>query len=139
MLTTLRSHAAPGDGVLFSGGRCDLIPSAYPEVFAHLPDLGTTETAAERGTLDNQPADPALLHQRLAHAPRVWHITCRHLSTGSRQTAARTAASQEHTLTRAGLSPAYHHTARDLEITLYQRRPTAGQPAGDPFAEPGRR
>ncbi|WP_344117489.1 hypothetical protein [Streptomyces blastmyceticus] len=121
VLTTLQGRAASGDGVLFSGGRCDLIPSAYPEDFAHLPDLGTTRTAAERGTLDNQPADQALLDQRLARAPRVWHITCRHISSGSRQAAARTAASQEQALTRAGLSPGYHRSARDLEITLCQR------------------
>ncbi|MEU1820244.1 hypothetical protein ABZ543_34455 [Streptomyces roseifaciens] len=125
VLTTLQSRAAPGDGVLFSGGRCDLIPYAYPEVFARLPDLGTAQAAAERGTLDNQPADQDLLHQRLAHAPRVWHITCRHISSGSRQAAARTAASQEHALTRAGLSPTHHRSARDLEITLYQRQPAA--------------
>ncbi|RKN65921.1 hypothetical protein D7231_24220 [Streptomyces klenkii] len=126
VITTLQNRAAPGDGVLFSGGRCHLIASAYPEVFAHLPDLGTTESAAERGTLDNQPADPALLHQRLARTPRVWRITCRHLSTGARPAAARRAESQEQALTRAGLSPAYHHSARGLEITLYQRRPPAG-------------
>ncbi|MEX2985976.1 hypothetical protein [Streptomyces sp. C36] len=121
ILTTLRSHAAPEDGVLFSGGRCELIASAYPEVFAHLPDLGTAKTAAERGTLDNLPADPALLHRRLAHAPRVWHITCRHLSAGACQAATRSAAAQQQALAGAGLAPAHHRSARGLEITLYQR------------------
>ncbi|MFC4517302.1 hypothetical protein [Streptomyces ehimensis] len=126
VITTPAERAASGGGVVFSGGRCDLIASAHRGVFARLPDLGTTETAADRGTLDNQPADQVLLHRRLSRASRVWHITCRHLSTGSRQTAARTTASQEQALTRAGLSPACHHSARSLEITLYHRRPAAG-------------
>ncbi|WP_328667216.1 hypothetical protein OG905_09055 [Streptomyces sp. NBC_00322] len=137
VITTLQSRAAPGDGVLFSGGRCGLIASAYPEVFAQLPDLGTDETAAERGTLDNRPAHRALLHGRLARAPRVWHITCWHLSSGARQAGARRTASQEQALTRAGLSPAYHHSARGLDITLYQRRPPTGRPPVDPSTDPG--
>ncbi|MGB8940604.1 MAG: glycosyltransferase family 39 protein [Streptomyces sp.] len=119
--TTLQSHAAPGDTVLFSGGRCDLMATAYPGTFAHLPDLGTAETAAERGTVNNLPADGALLHRRLTNAPRVWHITCQHLSSGSRQDAARTEASQKRALTVAGLSPASHRNVRGVEITLYRR------------------
>ncbi|MGW1871209.1 hypothetical protein ACWCPS_37435 [Streptomyces mauvecolor] len=121
VITTLRSHATPGDGVLFSGGRCDLIASTHPDVFAHLPDLSTTETAAERGSLDNLPADRELLSQRLARAPRVWQITCQHLSSGARQDSARTVAAQQQTLAHAGLAPVYHRSARGLEITLYQR------------------
>ncbi|WP_234365838.1 glycosyltransferase family 39 protein [Streptomyces albireticuli] len=121
VITTLDARAAPGDGVLFSGARCDLIASAAPETFAHHPDLGTAETAAERGTLDSLPAGPALLDRRLAAASRVWHITCRHLSPGARRAGARTAASQEEALARAGLSPAHHRGARGLEITLYRR------------------
>ncbi|MFC7303218.1 glycosyltransferase family 39 protein [Streptomyces monticola] len=121
VITTLQDRAVPGDGFLFSGGRCGLIASAHPEVFAPLQDVGTTRTAAERGTLDNQSADKAPLRRRLTQAPRVWHITCQHLSSGARQAGARTAASQKQALTRAGLSLAYYRNVHGLKITLYQR------------------
>lgn len=120
VIRTLRIHDAPGDAVLFSGARCGLIATAFKEAFTGRPDLGTARTAAGLGALDNLPADPALLQQRLADAPRVWHITCNHLSSGARQSATRTAVSQEQALTRVGLSPAYHHSARGVDITLYQ-------------------
>lgn len=122
VITTLQSRAAPGDGVLFSGGRCDLIASAYPEIFAQLSDLGTAQTAAERGTVNNLPASPALLERRLAGATRVWRITCRHLST---EFAARIAASQGRALAHAGLSPTYHVSVHGVDITLHQR-PASG-------------
>ncbi|MFB1042083.1 hypothetical protein [Streptomyces chrestomyceticus] len=121
VITTLRSRAASGDGVLFSGGRCGLIASAHPEVFARLPDLGTAESAAERGTLDELPADRALLHRRLAGASRVWHIGCRHLSSEARRAGARTAVSQRQALACAGLAPAYRRGVHGLEIALYRR------------------
>ncbi|WP_190108027.1 hypothetical protein [Streptomyces cinnamoneus] len=66
-----------------------------------------------------------------AHTPRVWHITCNHLSSGAREAATRTAASQEEALIRAGFSPAFHHSARGVDIALEQR-PTAGQPSSKP-------
>lgn len=53
--------------------------------------------------------------------PRIWQISCLHLSSGASRFAALTSASQQQALTRAGLSPAYHHEARGLEITLYRR------------------
>ncbi|MEU1493667.1 hypothetical protein ABZ456_25875 [Streptomyces sp. NPDC005776] len=121
LVTTLQGQAAPGDGVLFSGGRCDLIASAYPKTFAHLPDLGTARTAAERGTVNNLPASPALLERRLSGATRVWRIACGHLSLGSDHSAARAAAAQEQALAHAGLSPAYRDKAQGMDITLYQR------------------
>ncbi|MFK8850043.1 hypothetical protein [Streptomyces sp. Ac-502] len=121
VITTLRSRAASGDGVLFSGGRCGLIASAYPEDFARLRDLGTAESAAERGTLDELPADPAPLRRRLAGASRVWHISCEHLSSEARGEGARTAASQRQALTRAGLAAAYRRSAHGLDIVPYRR------------------
>ncbi|GGX73395.1 glycosyltransferase family 39 protein [Streptomyces hiroshimensis] len=121
VITTLRSRAVPGDAILFSGARCDLIATTHPEIFARLPDLGTARTAAERGTLNNLPADSTLLNQRLARAPRVWHITCRHLSPGAYRTGDRTTVAQEYALTRTGHTPAYHRSTRGLDITLYQR------------------
>ncbi|WP_405496662.1 hypothetical protein [Streptomyces sp. NBC_00096] len=121
VVTTLRGRAAPGDGVLFSGGRCELIASAHPGVFARLPDLGAAATAAEAGSLDDLAADPALLQRRLTGAPRVWQFNCLHVSSGSREEAELTVASQEQALTRAGLSRAYRLGARGLEITLYRR------------------
>ncbi|MFD7664473.1 hypothetical protein [Streptomyces sp. NPDC059788] len=126
VIRTLRIHDAPGDAVLFSGARCGLIASAFKEAFTGRADLGTARTAAAAGALDNLPADPALLQQRLAHTPRVWHITCNHLSSGARQAAARTAASQEAALDRAGFSPVLHHSAPGVDITLEQR-PATGQ------------
>ncbi|MEU1816834.1 glycosyltransferase family 39 protein [Streptomyces roseifaciens] len=131
VIRTLRIHDAPGDAVLFSGARCGLIATAFKEAFTGRPDLGTAQTAAGLGALDNLPAEPALLEQRLAHTSRVWHITCNHLSSGAREAAARAAASQEQALTRAGFSPAFHHSARGVDITLEQR-PTTGQPADKP-------
>ncbi|MFD4259993.1 hypothetical protein ACFWR9_20830 [Streptomyces sp. NPDC058534] len=121
LITTMQSQATPGDGVLFSGGRCDLIASAYPEIFAHLPDLGTAQTAAERDSVNNLPAGPALLEQRLSEANRVWRIACRHLSPGSGKFATHIAASQEQALTDAGFSPTYHVSVQGMDITLHQR------------------
>ncbi|MFF7688933.1 hypothetical protein ACFZB6_22630 [Streptomyces syringium] len=131
VIRTLRIHDAPGDAVLFSGARCGLIATAFKEAFTGRPDLGTARTAAGFGALDNLPADPDLLQRRLAHTPRVWHITCNHLSSGARQAAARATASQERALARAGFSPVSHHSARGVDITLEQR-PTTGRPAGEP-------
>ncbi|WP_372408063.1 hypothetical protein [Streptomyces luteireticuli] len=119
--TTLRIHDAPGDAVLFSGARCGLIATAFKESFTGRPDLGRARTAAELGALDDLPADPALLQQRLAHTPRVWRIDCNHLSGGAREAAARTAASQEQALARAGFSPVYRHSVRGVDITLEER------------------
>ncbi|MFF7728640.1 hypothetical protein [Streptomyces sp. NPDC008001] len=130
LIRTLRIHDAPGDAVLFSGARCGLIATAFKEAFMHRPDLGKARTAAAVGALDNLPAGPGLLEQRLTRTNRVWHITCNHLSGGARQAAARTAAAQERALTRAGFSPAYHQSARGVDITLVQRPATAGQQAG---------
>lgn len=131
MIRTLRIHDAPGDAVLFSGARCDLIASAFKEAFMNRPDLGKGRTAAGLGALDNLPADPVLLQQRLTRTSRVWHITCNHLSGEARQAAVRTAAAQEQALARAGFSPAYHHSARGVDVTLEQRA-TAGEPAKSP-------
>ncbi|MFI9237104.1 hypothetical protein [Streptomyces sp. NPDC053079] len=131
MIRTLRIHDAPGDAVLFSGARCGLIATAFKEAFTGRPDLGTHRPAAGLGALDHLPADPDLLQRRLTHTSRVWHITCTHLSSGARQAAARTAAFQEQALAHAGFSPAYHHSARGVDITLDQRR-TAGQPSSKP-------
>lgn len=131
VIRTLRIHDAPGDAVLFSGARCGLIATAFKEAFTGRPDLGTARTAAGFGALDNLPADPDLLQRRLAHTPRVWHITCNHLSSGARQAATRATASQERALARAGFSPVSHHSARGVDITLEQR-PTTGRPAGKP-------
>ncbi|MGW2166852.1 glycosyltransferase family 39 protein [Streptomyces nondiastaticus] len=125
---TLRIHDAPGDAVLFSGARCGLIATAFKESFTGRPDLGRARTAAELGALDNLPADPADLQQRLAHTSRVWRIDCNHLSAGARQAAARTAAAQEQVLRRAGFSPAYHRSVSGVDITLEQR-PVTSQPA----------
>ncbi|MGI5336916.1 glycosyltransferase family 39 protein [Streptomyces sp. CA-181903] len=111
----------PGDAVLFSGARCGLIGTAFKEAFANRPDLSRARTAAGLGTLDNLPADPALLEQRLSRANRVWRFTCTHLSPGAREAAARTAAVQERILDRAGFSPIYHYSARGVDITLEQR------------------
>ncbi|PAU44215.1 hypothetical protein CK936_36115 [Streptomyces albireticuli] len=121
VIRTLRIHDAPGGAVLFSGARCGLIATAFKEAFTGRPDLGAARTAAGIGALDNLPADPDLLQQRLAGTSRVWHVTCNHLSSGARQAATRTAASQEEALTRAGFSPAYRHRARGVDITLEQR------------------
>ncbi|WP_424886896.1 glycosyltransferase family 39 protein [Streptomyces sp. XH2] len=128
VIRTLRIHDAPGDAVLFNGARCGLIATAFKEAFTGRPALGRAQTAAELGSLDNLPADPAVLQQRLTRTSRVWHITCNHLSAGARQAAARTAAAQEQALIRAGFSPAFHHSARGVDITLEQR-PAAGRPA----------
>ncbi|MFE2284520.1 hypothetical protein ACFXDJ_10130 [Streptomyces sp. NPDC059443] len=122
VISTLRVHDAPGDAVLFSGARCGLIATAFKEAFTGHPDLGTARTAAGAAALDNLPADQALLERRLAQTPRVWRITCNHLSDGARRAAARTTASQEQALTRAGFSPAFHHSARGVDITLEERR-----------------
>ncbi|GAA2916653.1 hypothetical protein GCM10020221_10760 [Streptomyces thioluteus] len=139
VLRTLRIHDAPGDAVLFSGARCGLIATAFKEAFTGRPDLGRADTAAGLGALDNLPADPALLQQRLAHTSRVWRITCTHVSAGARQDVARTTASQERALARAGFSPAYHHSARGVDITL-EERPTAevrnGRAASDRSGPP---
>ncbi|OKI06214.1 hypothetical protein A6A06_37565 [Streptomyces sp. CB02923] len=131
VIRTLRIHDAPGDAVLFSGARCGLIATAFKEAFTGRPDLGTAQTAATLGALDNLPTDPARLQQRLAHAPRVWHITCNHLSSGARQAATRTAASQEQALTRAGFAPAFHHSAHGVDITLEQRATIGRRPADE--------
>ncbi|MEU2790399.1 hypothetical protein [Streptomyces sp. NPDC007100] len=124
VIRTLRVHDAPGDAVLFSGARCGLIATAFKEAFTGRPDLGAARTAAALGALDNLPAGPALLDQRLARTPRVWHISCNHLSSGARQAAARTVASREEALARAGFSPAYHHSAPGVDITLEERPAT---------------
>ncbi|MFI7383072.1 hypothetical protein [Streptomyces sp. NPDC049813] len=122
VIATVRERAVPGDGVLFSGGRCGLMASAYPEAFAGLEDLGTTRSAAEHGTLDAVAVDEALLRRRLTDAPRVWHIDCRYLSADARRAGARTAAVQKRALAGAGgLSPAFHRAVRGVEITLYRR------------------
>ncbi|MEU5130293.1 glycosyltransferase family 39 protein [Streptomyces mobaraensis] len=75
---------------------------------------------------DDLPADPALLRERLDGTLRVWHITCTHLSSGAREAAARTTEAQERLLSEAGFSPALHHSARGVDITLEQR------PGGSP-------
>ncbi|WP_234440706.1 hypothetical protein [Streptomyces rimosus] len=131
VIRTLRIHDAPGDAVLFTGARCGLIATAFKEAFTGRSDLGLARTAAATGALDNLPADPALLQQRLTRTPRVWHITCNHLSAGARQAAVRTAAAQKQALTRAGFSPTYHHSAPGVDITLEQR-PSTGQPTDQP-------
>ncbi|WP_241833286.1 hypothetical protein [Streptomyces caatingaensis] len=124
VIRTLRVHDAPGDAVLFGGARCGLIASAFKEAFMNRPDLGQGRTAAQLGTLDHLPADPALLEQRLSRTSRVWHVTCTHLSAGARQSAERTAAAQEQALARAGFSPVQRHSARGVVITLEQRPAT---------------
>ncbi|RSO10857.1 hypothetical protein DMH18_12010 [Streptomyces sp. WAC 06783] len=121
VIRTLRIHDAPGDAVLFSGARCGLIATAFKEAFTARPDLGTDRTAATLGTLDHLPATPALLQQRLTHTPRVWHITCNHLSANARQAATRTAAAQKQALVRGGFLPAFHRSAPGVDITLEQR------------------
>ncbi|MFI0738546.1 hypothetical protein ACH4PU_10685 [Streptomyces sp. NPDC021100] len=121
VIRTLRIHDAPGDAVLFSGARCGLIATAFKEAFTNRPDLGRARTAAGLGALDNLPADPALLRDRLDRTSRVWHVTCTHLSSGAREAAARTTEAQERVLSRAGFSPAFHHSARGVDITLEQR------------------
>ncbi|EME96718.1 hypothetical protein H340_30051 [Streptomyces mobaraensis NBRC 13819 = DSM 40847] len=126
VIRTLRIHDAPGDAVLFSGARCGLLATAFKEAFTNRPDLGRAETAAGLGALDNLPADPALLRERLDGTLRVWHITCTHLSSGAREAAARTTEAQERVLSEAGFSPALHHSARGVDITLEQR------PGGSP-------
>ncbi|MER7340936.1 hypothetical protein ABT403_24225 [Streptomyces sp. NPDC000075] len=88
------------------------------------PDLGKGQAAATLGALDDLPADPALLRQRLAHTSRVWRVACTHLSGGARQATARTTAAQEEALSRTGFSPAYHRAIRGVDITLEQRSPT---------------
>ncbi|WP_244409556.1 glycosyltransferase family 39 protein [Streptomyces albofaciens] len=98
VIRTLRIHDAPGDAVLFSGARCGLIATAFKEAFTGRSDLGRARTAATLGALDHLPADPALLRQRLTHTPRVWHITCTHLSSTARQAATRTTAVQKQAL-----------------------------------------
>ncbi|MFC5720097.1 hypothetical protein ACFP1Z_07935 [Streptomyces gamaensis] len=124
VIRTLSIHDAPGDAVIFSGARCGLIASAFKEAFMNRPDLGRGQTAATLGALDNLPADPALLQQRLARTSRVWRVDCNYLSGGARQAAARTAEAQEEALTRAGFSPACHHSARGIDVTLEQRPTT---------------
>lgn len=131
VIRTLRIHDAPGDAVLFAGARCGLIATAFKEAFTGRADLGRARTAAELGALDNLPADPDLLQQRLAHTSRFWRITCNHLSPGARQAAEDTAASQEQALVRAGFSPVYHHSARGVDITLEQR-PDSERPVNEP-------
>ncbi|MFK8847563.1 hypothetical protein [Streptomyces sp. Ac-502] len=131
MISSLSTRAAPGDAVLFNGARCGLIATAFEEAFTNRPDVGRAQTAAATGALDNLPADPALLQQRLNHASRVWHIDCTHLSGGARQAAARTAAAQQQALTRAGFAPVYHQRARGVDIIIEQR-PTNRQPAAAP-------
>lgn len=121
MIGTLRAHAAPGDAVLFGGARCGLIATAFQEEFQGRPDLGAARSAAEAAALDSLPADPALLRQRLARAPRVWHITCTHLSAGAGREGARTAESQDRALAGAGFTPAYHRTVRGITLTLEHR------------------
>ncbi|MDG4861643.1 hypothetical protein P8605_26250 [Streptomyces sp. T-3] len=128
VIRTLRIHQAPGDSVVFSGARCDLIATAFKEAFTGRPDLSTARTAAELGALDNLPADPAVLQQRLSHTLRVWHITCNHLSSGARRAAADTAASQEQALARAGFAPTYHQSVRGVDIALEQRTTPALRP-----------
>ncbi|WP_171168623.1 glycosyltransferase family 39 protein [Streptomyces sp. I05A-00742] len=121
VIWSLSTRDAPGDAVLFSGARCGLIANAFELAFTNRPDVGRTRTAAEAGALDNLPADPDLLRQRLAHTRRVWHITCTHLSGDARQAATRTAAAQKEALARAGFSPIHHHKARGMDITIEQR------------------
>lgn len=128
VISALRTHDTPGDAVLFSGGRCGLIGTAFKEAFTGHPDLGTARTAAELGALNNLPADPAVLQRRLAHTSRVWRITCNHLSADARQATIQTTAVQEQLLKRAGFAPADHYSVRGLDITLEQR-PTTGHPA----------
>ncbi|MEV5593679.1 hypothetical protein [Streptomyces sp. NPDC052496] len=127
VIRTLRIHDAPGDAVLFTGARCGLIATAFKEAFTGRPDLGRAQTAAELGALDNLPTDPDRLRQRLTRTPRVWHITCNHLSAGARQAATRTAASQQQALAQAGFTPSYHHEAPGVDITLEQRTAPTGQ------------
>ncbi|MBZ4321330.1 hypothetical protein [Streptomyces huiliensis] len=138
VIRTLRIHDAPGDAVLFSGARCGLIATAFKEAFMHRPDLGRDRTAAGVGALDNLPADPGLLRERLDGTSRVWHITCGHLSSGAREAAARTAAAQERVLDRAGFSPAYRHRARGVEITLVRRTEAGRSVAAAGLRGPGR-
>lgn len=121
VIRTLRIHEAPGDAILFSGARCGLIATAFKEAFTGHPDLGTDRTAAGLGALDNLPADPALLQQRLAHTTRVWHISCTHLSAAAREAADRTAAAQEQTLAHAGFTPVDHYRANGVDIELDER------------------
>ncbi|MFH8407083.1 hypothetical protein ACH4FX_20140 [Streptomyces sp. NPDC018019] len=121
VISSLSTRSAPGDAVLFNGARCGLIATAFKEAFTNRPDVGRVRTAAASGALDNLPADPALLQQRLSHTSRVWHVSCTHLSAGARQAADRTAAAQKQALTRAGFTPAYHHSARGVDITIEQR------------------
>ncbi|AEW99874.1 glycosyltransferase family 39 protein [Streptantibioticus cattleyicolor] len=128
VISSLSTRDAPGDAVLFAGARCGLMATAFKEAFTNRPDVGRARTAAASGALDNLPADPALLQQRLSHTSRVWHVSCTHLSPGARQAAARTAAAQKQALIRAGFTPAYHHSARGVDITIEQR-PTSTQPA----------
>ncbi|MCX4825810.1 glycosyltransferase family 39 protein [Streptomyces sp. NBC_01142] len=121
IVNAVQHEARAYDGVLFTGGGCPLIAAAYPQVFAPLNDLATVKTAAQMGTLANQPAPRTLLAQRLSHTPRVWHITCRHLSTGTRPAATQTAAAHESQLTLTGqLSPSYRRTVRGMDLTLYE-------------------
>ncbi|WP_329447766.1 hypothetical protein OG906_33410 [Streptomyces sp. NBC_01426] len=117
----LRVHGEPGDTVLFSGARCGLISTAYREAFAWRADLGRSHTAAEAGELDNQPADPATLTHRLQDAPRVWHVTCTHLSSAARPAAEQAATAQEQAMRSAGLQPSRHFNIRGIEITLETR------------------
>lgn len=131
VISSLSTRSAPGYAVLFNGARCGLIATAFEEAFTNRPDVGRARTAAALGALDNLPADPALLQQRLSHTSRVWHVSCTHLSAGAHQSAARTAAAQKQALTRAGFTPAHHHSARGVDSTIEQR-PTSRQPAPAP-------
>ncbi|MGW6878076.1 glycosyltransferase family 39 protein [Streptomyces xanthophaeus] len=126
VIGTLRTLDVPGDAVLFSGARCGLMATAFEEAFTGHPDLGTDRTAAELAALDGLPADPAVLQRRLDHTPRVWHITCNHLSADALRAAAHTTAVQERTLARAGFTPVYRHSARGVDITL-EERPGGGR------------
>ncbi|WP_199545977.1 hypothetical protein [Streptomyces sp. N35] len=117
----LHDHGAPGDTVVFTGARCGLIPTAFQNTVADFPDIGRSRSAAQTDALDNEPSDAATLAHRLERAPRVWHVTCTHLSTGAARAAARADAAAEQGMRAAGFRPSRHFRIRGIELTLETR------------------
>jgi mannosyltransferase len=115
----LRTHALPGDAVLFDEPNLRVLSDAYRQDLRGLRDVGLARGAVASDTLFGVSIAPGQVPTALASALRVWLV--RGVSGPDRQPGSTEAA--------AGDALAGHYTARSqaqistLELTLYVRTP----------------
>lgn len=70
----IQATAKPGDVVLYTNPNAESFFAAYPYGLGKLPNIQLAQQPVPSGTLGGVNTDPATLHNRLAHASRLWIV-----------------------------------------------------------------